>query len=435
MSVKGKNLLKNKKETIIEKVDFFNKFMSIIDETFFKLWKKYLDYDCVLDENELKRLGNHKYNATDSSILDHLIFQKFWNWLVHFLPMSLAPNAITLLGLICNLVTVGILSSYCYKGIEDAPYWSYLLAALGVFLYQTLDALDGKQARRTNSSSPLGELFDHGCDSMTQVFVTLNICYAMQIGTSPSLCFTINVISVILFYGAQWATYCTGVMKFNKFDVTEAQWSVIIILLVSGLFGPEIWKISIFEIQIKYIILFFSLSGCLMQFLNYMNSVFNEGNGKNGSTIAGTSIIFPVIPLLFVCIPFYFIYTRSTSNVYTDHITLLCFCFGAVGAKATNRLIIAHMSKSKLRTFDLIYFAPLAIWLNQYYSNYYDEYTILIYATIYAYTNLLIFCVSVCKQFCSYLNIYCFSLKKYPENIRSKVGTKNTFDGKGKLSR
>ena len=32
----------------------------------------------------------------------------------------------------------------------------------GMILMQTFDAVDGKQARRTNSSSPLGELFDHG---------------------------------------------------------------------------------------------------------------------------------------------------------------------------------------------------------------------------------------------------------------------------------
>ncbi|CEF71450.1 Bb in a boxcar [Strongyloides ratti] len=435
MSVKDKNLSKNNKETIIKKFNFLDLFTTIIDETFIKLWKKYLYYDCILDESELKRLGNHKYNATDSSILDHLIFQKFWNWLVNFLPMSLAPNTITLLGLISNLITVGILSVYCYTVTEIAPSWAYFLAALGVFSYQTWDALDGKQARRTNSSSPLGELFDHGCDSMTQVFITLNICYAMQIGNFPSLCFIVNVISVILFYGAQWATYCTGVMKFNKFDVTEAQWSVIIILLISGIFGPEIWNIHFFEIEIKYIVLFFSLSGCTMQFLNYMNSVFNEGNGKNGSTIAGTSILFPVIPLLLVCVPFYFIYTGSTTNVYIDHITLLCLCFGAIGAKATNRLIIAHMSKSELKAFDLIYLAPLAILLNQYYGNYYDEYTILIYATIYAYTNLLIFCVSICKQFCSYLNIQCFSLGKYTDNTLLKVGRKNTSEEKGKQSR
>lgn len=49
----------------------------------------------------------------------------------------------------------------------QAPFWAYILGALGLFIYQSLDAIDGKQARRTNSSSPLGELFDHGCDSIS----------------------------------------------------------------------------------------------------------------------------------------------------------------------------------------------------------------------------------------------------------------------------
>lgn len=49
----------------------------------------------------------------------------------------------------------------------QAPLWTYLLCAVGLFVYQSLDAIDGKQARRTNSSSPLGELFDHGCDSLS----------------------------------------------------------------------------------------------------------------------------------------------------------------------------------------------------------------------------------------------------------------------------
>jgi hypothetical protein len=93
---------------------------------------------------------------------------RFWNALVQYYPLWLAPNLITLIGLIVNLVTVLILSHYCYTATEEAPWWAYVQAALGLFIYQTLDATDGKQARRTNSSSPLGELFDHGCDSMTQ---------------------------------------------------------------------------------------------------------------------------------------------------------------------------------------------------------------------------------------------------------------------------
>jgi phosphatidylglycerophosphate synthase len=34
--------------------------------------------------------------------------------------------------------------------------WRFILSALAIFAYGTLDAIDGKQARRTNSCSPLG---------------------------------------------------------------------------------------------------------------------------------------------------------------------------------------------------------------------------------------------------------------------------------------
>lgn len=43
------------------------------------------------------------------------------------------------------------------------------------FLYLKTDGTDGKQARRTNSSSPLGELFDHGLDSWASMFMPVAI--------------------------------------------------------------------------------------------------------------------------------------------------------------------------------------------------------------------------------------------------------------------
>lgn len=45
---------------------------------------------------------------------------------------------------------------------RDCPPWVYLSWSIGLFLYQTFDAVDGSQARRTKQSGPLGELFDHG---------------------------------------------------------------------------------------------------------------------------------------------------------------------------------------------------------------------------------------------------------------------------------
>jgi len=40
------------------------------------------------------------------------------------------------------------------------------LCAVGVFLYQTLDALDGKQAMKVQDSQ-IEEVYDHGCDAIS----------------------------------------------------------------------------------------------------------------------------------------------------------------------------------------------------------------------------------------------------------------------------
>jgi len=44
-----------------------------------------------------------------------------------------------------------------------------------VFTYQNLDNVDGKQARRTGNSTPLGMLFDHGCDAFGLIFLCLGV--------------------------------------------------------------------------------------------------------------------------------------------------------------------------------------------------------------------------------------------------------------------
>lgn len=41
--------------------------------------------------------------------------------------------------------------------VESMRSW-----AIGLFAYQSFDAIDGKQARRTGMAGPLGEMFDHG---------------------------------------------------------------------------------------------------------------------------------------------------------------------------------------------------------------------------------------------------------------------------------
>lgn len=58
--------------------------------------------------------------------------------------------------------------SFAYK----IPGYVFGLHGLCMMLYLIADNVDGKQARATKSASPLGMLFDHGCDSIiTGVFI------------------------------------------------------------------------------------------------------------------------------------------------------------------------------------------------------------------------------------------------------------------------
>lgn len=68
----------------------------------------------------------------------------------------MAPNLVTLIGFTCIVSSYIFMLFYDFTLTATVPSWVFYKAAIDVVLYQTLDAIDGKQARRTNSGSPLG---------------------------------------------------------------------------------------------------------------------------------------------------------------------------------------------------------------------------------------------------------------------------------------
>ena len=64
-----------------------------------------------LNQEQLKRLKNHKYSVEGTSITEPMM-QIFWRWLVERIPLWWAPNAMTLVGLIINILTTAILFVY-----------------------------------------------------------------------------------------------------------------------------------------------------------------------------------------------------------------------------------------------------------------------------------------------------------------------------------
>ncbi|XP_050679837.1 cholinephosphotransferase 1 isoform X2 [Leptidea sinapis] len=363
----------------------------------------------ILNAAQLKRLSEHKYSCTSASILDAWL-QPWWCWLVSKTPLWLAPNLITILGLIINIVTTLILVWYSPDARQEPPRWACALCALGVFVYQSLDAIDGKQARRTGSQSPLGELFDHGCDSISTVFIALGACIAVRLGDYPTWMFFQCFCAMTLFYCAHWQAYVTGTLKMGRVDVTEAQYTIIAIHIISAALGPSVWATEVGSFEMRYSLGLAAVMAAVLTLGSLGAAIIAGGVGKNGSTVAGTSILSPVIPFSFVVVPAFIIFQKSESHVYENHPALYILAFGMVAAKVTNRLVVAHMTKSEMELYDWSMLGPAMLFLNQYFNNAIPEYYVLWLCTIWVCVDLMRYCGQICLEICAHLNIQLFRI-------------------------
>ncbi|PIK48732.1 putative cholinephosphotransferase 1 [Apostichopus japonicus] len=288
----------------------------------------------LLTTSQLKRLEEHKYSASGKSITEPFL-QIFWSWLVEQIPRSIAPNLITIVGLAFNFLGMVILISYCPNATEEAPRWAYVFAAFTLLVYQSLDAIDGKQARRTNSASPLGELFDHGCDSCLSVsLVSLSVVVSLQLGDMPGYLFVFCFCSFFMFYAAHWQTYVSGTLKFGVIDVTEGQLLYCFVMLISGAVGPQIWSSMLLGLQLKLWSIYFGLAVALFTLYQHLQVILKGGIGRAGSTVANTSVIAPIFHIGSVILLAFLIAWRSKMEVYQRNPNIYILAFGMLSAKS-----------------------------------------------------------------------------------------------------
>lgn len=196
----------------------------------------------VLSDETLDRLGNWKYHSGGATPLDNAM-NHFWEFCVKLLPMNMAPNLVTFTGLIIVGGTASLLAYHDPKMNTTVPGEIYFIALVGHFLYQTFDAIDGKQARRTGTSSPLGQLFDHGCDAFITNVVGVFNASCMQYGTGAWTVLN-TMLNFNVFFLAQWEEYHTGELKTNNgfVGLTEGQFAQFAMMLSVAVFGPESWQ-------------------------------------------------------------------------------------------------------------------------------------------------------------------------------------------------
>jgi len=360
-----------------------------------------------LTDGALQKLTEYKYVSGGYTPLDLLLDKYIWVPAVELLPMWMAPNLVTLIGLLTMLTPCCAVLFYCPDFGENtvAPSWVYMTAGLSIFFYQILDAIDGKQARRTGASSPLGQLFDHGCDSMSTSFILLTVASTFQLGFSFSTAsFLFSVM--LLFWSAQWSEHNTHQFahQVGGFGVTEAQILCVLIEIFAAIFGPGIYStpFPIIGVSFAHIMaVVISFSG-VAAFGYFAFNIISHPDAKVGKAL--TQLI-PILVLIFAgCL---------WTSVPQNHPILVLGTLGLVFTHLTLWMILCSTTHMEYPIFHTIVLPILPLFIINY-SNILPDYLDVLlggYACFVVH-KMKQFIAGVIQEICSHLDIWCLTIKK-----------------------
>ncbi len=190
-----------------------------------------------------KAVLSYRYVTPTASLLERLFLNAFWERIVVVFPTWIAPNTLTVTGTACCVAIYFFdwLASPAARGTAR-PTWIYAAFALLLFVYQTLDGVDGKQARRTKSGSALGEIMDHGLDALVTGPIAFISADTFGFGIDSWVLWISVFGSQMAFFTSNLTLLHRGSQKYLNIDILELQWGLMLAWIVTGIYGPEVWR-------------------------------------------------------------------------------------------------------------------------------------------------------------------------------------------------
>lgn len=155
---------------------------------------------------------------------------------------SCSPNLITLVGFMFTVIPLCVLFGiYGATFDEPAPRWFCFAEAFFYFMYRILDEMDGKQARRTGNSSPLGLIFDHGCDAFSSVFMPMIMARILMVGNNVYLMLVLATVCLPFYFATLEEYYTGGLFLGLGNGVTDGSAAIYAVFIATGFLGSEFW--------------------------------------------------------------------------------------------------------------------------------------------------------------------------------------------------
>ena len=183
-------------------------------------------YKIIMSNNSLKKEG-YNYAAQDKSLVDPLLCGKILPKVIEHVPFGLPANIITICSNSCVFIAF-LIAMLSTKGITKL--WFAIPFLIPAYLFG--DCLDGMQARRTKTGSPLGEYLDHFLDCFVnaELIIPVLVCYKI---VNPWIVFVILCKAYITQAVAFWERYKNGHMYFGKFSSTEVILTFTVIITIA----------------------------------------------------------------------------------------------------------------------------------------------------------------------------------------------------------
>jgi len=354
-----------------------------------------------IPESNLPNLAKHQFKSTGYSALDNVLSRFVWEPFVLLFPSTLAPNLITFIGLIFMIASYAIMLPFDQTFTKEPPSYVLFFAAFCEFMYQTLDACDGKQARRLKLASPLGMLMDHGCDSLSCSLIIMTLVQGLVLGLSNDVLVLFVVIQTGFFL-THWEEYHTHYHRTQMFNwgVTEGQWTNIILLILSGIYGASTWQMVIYGYRIETFLIYGNMSaGILISTLMIFTTL-----GK----VKGIQPALRLIPMALLNISLYYWFQ---SELIVNYAPAVLTAHGLIFAKLNSKLIICSTATMKFGWFDLDIFVEFAFVLQATYLKVLPSEVSFFLFFGFITLRYLNFVFSVVGQLADYLKISVFSVK------------------------
>lgn len=313
-----------------------------------------------LSEEHLTGFEHYKYSSLDTSPLSVYVMHPFWNKVVEYCPKWVAPNVLTFSGFLFTVLNFGLFATfdyYFYGSSNDHPQyspiprWVFAIAAFNIFMAYTLDGIDGKQARRTQTSGPLGELFDHGLDSWTAMLIT--VCMYSVFGrtdhsVSPLRMYFILWNVFVNFYLSHWEKYNTGVL-FLPWGYDASMLATVLIFILTSIGGHEAWKFYLpggVSAGIMFEMLLY-VSALVSNLPVVLWNIYKSYKDKTGKMRTFPEAVRPLVPLvlLFMISTLWILFSQQ--NILEKDPRIIYFAIGTIFSNICCRLIVSQMSNTR----------------------------------------------------------------------------------------